>query len=446
MTQSMQETTHPLNRAATLHHIATDRFKVARLSFVTVRPADGEASPMATLLYGILRRGSEKYPRLSLFNRRLDELYGTTLTIRNYLHGDNHVISFTAEMPEDRYLPPHGEGESLVGGVMELLSQLILHPLTDSDGCLRREAVAAEKQALCDSIRAQINDPRTYAADRFRRIMCPDEPYGISIGGTVEGVEALTPEAVSDHRRAHMEAARCEVFYVGRTPAAEILSLWQTYFGAWDPRPLPALPSGAHPLPGAVRRVSESLPISQGKLCMGFSCGESEATLAPHETAAMMLLNEMLGAMPSSRLFRHVRETLGLCYYCESALDLTKGILWVSAGIRNDKREAAEAAVGKVWQSFLDGEIDGGELMLSKRTLISSYRQTEDSQGAMETFFARPVLAGVSRRARDMADCISDISAVTAADVAAAARRFCLDTVYFLEGTASGEGDGDDNA
>ena len=102
----MNQTTIPLNPAVTLRHTHDTRFKTARLSLFTVMPAHAEKSPLTTLLFGILRRGSEQYPRLALINRRLDELYGTTLTIRNYLHGDNHVVCYTAEMAEQAFLPP----------------------------------------------------------------------------------------------------------------------------------------------------------------------------------------------------------------------------------------------------------------------------------------------------------------------------------------------------
>ena len=130
----MTETIRPLNQAATLRHTRDTRFKTARLSLYTVMPAHAERSPLTTLLFGILRRGSEQYPRLALLNRRLDELYGTTLTIRNYLHGDAHVVCYTAEMPEQVFLPPHDAHTDILGGVTELLADMILHPLKDEDG------------------------------------------------------------------------------------------------------------------------------------------------------------------------------------------------------------------------------------------------------------------------------------------------------------------------
>ncbi|MBQ9152166.1 MAG: insulinase family protein, partial [Clostridia bacterium] len=185
-----------LNHAATLRHTRDDRFKTARLSLFAVMPADAAGSPLTTLLFGILRRGSEHYPRLSLLNRRLDELYGTTLTIRNYLHGDAHVVCYTAEMPEQDFLPSVHADMDILGGVMELLADMILHPLREEDGVLRADAVEKEKQSLCDSIRSLRNDTRAYAGTRLREIMCHGEPYGLSIGGTVEQVSAITPAEV----------------------------------------------------------------------------------------------------------------------------------------------------------------------------------------------------------------------------------------------------------
>ena len=194
----MTETsTITLNSAATLRHTRDTRFKTARLSLVWVFPADRVESPLTTLLCGIFRRGSESYPRLALLNRRLDELYGTTLTVRNYLHGDRHVVCYTADMAEQAFLLPADAHTDIPGGVTELLADMILRPLTDENGILRADNVEKEKQTLCDSIRAQRNDTRAFAGNRLREIMCKDEPYGISIDGTVEQVMAMTPEEVT---------------------------------------------------------------------------------------------------------------------------------------------------------------------------------------------------------------------------------------------------------
>ncbi len=425
-------TIRPLNRATTLCHISTDRFKTARLTFLTVRPADETESPLATLLYGIMRRGSEHYPRLALLNRRLDELYGTTLTIRNYLHGDNHIISFTAELLESDYLLADDRDMDILDGVLDMLADMLLRPLKEVGGELRHEAVEAEKQSLCDSLRSLQNDTRTLAADRFRRLMCPDEPYGLSIGGTPESVMALTPADVTAHREAHLDTATCFVLYAGRADMDRVASLWDKHFGAWNPMPALVCISRPHPIPAVPRSLEDSWPVGQGKLCLGWSCGETEATLDIATAAALAVCNEVFGVMQSSLLFCHVREELGLCYYCESALDMTKGILWVASGIHPDRREEAERAIRAQLFALQNGDVDPADIELGKLSLLNSYRQIGDSHAAMEAYMTRALLGG---RLRTPEEQMTAIRAVTPADVMAAARRFVPDTTYFLRGT-----------
>jgi predicted Zn-dependent peptidase len=431
-----------LNPAATLRHTRDGRFKTARLSLFTVMPAHPDGSPLTTLLFGIYRRGSEHYPRLALLNRRLDELYGTTLTIRNYLHGDNHVVCYTAEMPEQAFLPPADAHMDILGGVMELLADMILRPLRDGDGCLRKAAVEAEKIALCDSLRSLRNDTRAYAGNRLREIMCEGEPYGLSIGGTVEQVEAMTVHEVTAHHKALLNATRMEVFYTGRASAETVAAAWDKAFGGWTPALIHTPPTPPHIPPAAPRAVSEDMEVSQGKLCMGWSCGENFTTLkhSPDALAAYAVCNELFGVMQSSRLFRHVREERGLCYFCDSALDMTKGILWVSCGISPESRAEAEDAIRAELTAIQEGRITPEEVELAKLSLQNAYRQMGDSQSSLEVFALNRLLNGTPDTPEDE---LSRILEVTPADVAKVAKTFLPDTVFFLNGTACGEGEED---
>ena len=427
-----------LTPAITLHHTHTESFKTARLSLFSVMPATENESPLATLLFGILRRGSEHYPRLALLNRRLDELYGTTLTIRNYLHGDNHVVSYTAEMIESMFLPPADPPPDILGGVMEVLADMILRPLQAPDGGLRSEAVEAEKVSLCDSLRALRNDTRVYAGNRLREIMCAGEPYGLSIGGRVEQVTAITPAMVTEHYRAMLKGTRLEVFYTGRASAETVAAAWRQAFGAWDPAPVETAPTMGHPIPPTPRRVREDMDVSQGKLCMAWSCGENFSTLRQDADglAAYAVCNELFGVMQNSLLFRRVREERGLCYFCDSALDMTKGILWVSCGIRPDRLEEAEEAINACLQDMREGRMDPADVELAKLSLLNSYRQLRDSQASMEVFSLNKLLNFTADTPEGE---MERIARVTPADVARAAHSFLPDTVFFLNGTAPEE-------
>lgn len=439
-------TSLPLNAASTLRHRADSRFKTARLSLFVVLPARADTSPLTTLLFGILRRGSEQYPRLALLNRRLDELYGTTLTIRNYLHGDAHVVCYTAEMPEQGFLPlkeepPQGERLSkepnILEEVMSLLADMLLNPLREDDGLLRSQAVEREKQSLADSLRSLKNDTRAYAATRLRELMCEGEPYGLSIGGTVEQVAAITPAEVTDHHCRLLGCLRMEVFYTGRASVTEVEQAWKRAFGGWLPTAAPAVTTSCHLPPVTPREITETMEVSQSKLCMGWSCGANYETLGhdPDTLAAYAVCNELFGGMQGSLLFRHVREELGLCYFCDSALDMTKGILWVSCGIRSDRRREAEEAIRRQLTDLQKGRISPEDLELAKLSLQNAYRQMGDSQSAMEIYDFGRLLNRTSDTPEGE---MERIQRVTAADVARVAQTCQPDTVFFLKGEIEG--------
>ena len=433
-----------ISDAVTLHYIRDDRFKTARLSLYTVLPATAEGSPLATLLFGTLRRGSEQYPRLSLLNRRLDELYGTTLTGRNYLHGDAHVISYTAEMPEQKFLPVTDPDTDVLSGVMALLADMILHPLRDEDGMLRADAVEKEKQTRIDSLRALRNDTRAYAGNRLREIMCEGEPYGLSIGGTVDGVSRITPREVTDLYDALMKQARMEIFYTGQATREKVMEAWRDAFGSFHPDRLPTPATTLHIPPASPRREVEDMAVSQGKLCMSWSCGENYTTLQgdPDRLAAHAVINEIFGGMQGSLLFRHVREERGLCYFCDSALDMTQGILWVSCGIRPDRLHEAEAAISAELRALQEGRISEDDLRMAKLSLQNIYRQMEDSQASMESFAFGRMMDGT---AYTPAEELSRIMNVTVEEVARVASAYRPDTVFFLNGTVTDEEDGYDD-
>ena len=428
----------PISDAVTLYAIQTNRFKTARLSIYTVTPAETEVSPLSTLLFGILRRGSEKYPQLALLNRRLDDLYGTTLTLRNFLRGDDHVLSFTAEMLEDAYALP-GDNPHILAGTMELLAELLLHPLKDPQGLLRPDIVEAEKKALCDSIRSEINDTRAYANTRLRQIMCQNEPFGLSLSGCLSQIEAVTPADATRVFRDRLAQAHWEIYYVGAASPQQVADTFTSAFSGFDPKPLALSPNTPHLPPEEQRCEEESFPVGQGKLCMSWSSGVTDATPIQEgrdDYAAAVVLCELLGIMQSALLFRHVREELGLCYYCDAAFEGKKGILTVMSGIHPKHRANAESAIRAVLENIQNGHLSDEDVALAKISLENSYRQLPDSPAAMESywFWSDKSKGNVAPEAH-----LARFLRVTPEDVVAVSRKFVQDTVYFLNATKIGE-------
>lgn len=423
--------------AVNLRAIQTDRFKNAQLSVSLILPADKELSPLTTLLFSVLRRGTEQYPTIKDLNYVLDMMYGASISYRNTFFGDCQVIGFVLETLGKRYLPDSETEDPLKKG-LGVIEQMMFHPLLDENGLLRADEVQSEIDNTCDDIRAQTNDTRSYARIRLRECMFEGQPYGASLVGKVEQVQGFTPEMLTAHWHRILESARIECFYVGGDDPAYVASLLEDVFGATNLTLLHTPEAALLPEKEKAQYVTEEMAVAQGKLEIGFRTG----IMPGHPDAiAQSVFNEIFGGSSVSRLFLNVREKKSLCYYCHSSAVAHKGILTVSCGIHPQNREVAEREIFAQLERLKQKPVSKQELKMAQKSLINALRQCTDSPAAMQSYwFGRQVFYASSLTPEA---CIARVKAVTAQDVMRVANQVTPDTVYFLNGTLIGE-DADD--
>src|SRR5690606_32474631 len=118
-----------------------------------------------------------------------------------------------------------------------------------------------------------------------------------------------------------------------------------------------------HPMVTEVKKVTETLPVNQGKLNMGLrTYNRYEDELYP----AFLMYNGILGAYPHSKLFINVREKASLAYYAVSRLDGHKGILTIQSGIEMDNYDRAVEIIMKQLEAMKLGEISDLEISQTK--------------------------------------------------------------------------------
>ena len=186
------------------------------------------------------------------------------------------------------------------------------------------------------------------------------------------------------------------------------------------------------------RRITEDLPVKQGKLCLGFL---AEDGLSNEDAPCLSLFLEVLANAPTAKLFLHVREKLSLCYYCSAIAERTAGALILASGIDVSSRERAEAAILAEMEACQRGEISKEELDAAKRSLLTVLQTLYDDPGAILNWFFRGSLVGRTATPDEQA---ASIASLSNDDLARLARRMKLQTVYFMKGTAEGEEDTDD--
>lgn len=408
----------------TLTAVQTEKFKTGCFSINFFRPLRREEAAMNALIPSVLLRGSEGCPDLRSIAARLDELYGASVGSLVRKKGEVQLTGFYADFIEDTLA-----GEAVFAPVMDFLGELLLRPRLE-DGCFVREYVESEKRNLANAIASRVNDKRTYATGQLVKTMCAGEAYAVPRLGELEDVEPVTPEGLYAQYRMVLAESRVELFYMGRKSAGDVAEQLQRVL-----RELPraaafeAVGTEKQCAGGDVRRVEERMDVTQGKLSMGFTTG---CTAGEAEYPALLVLNTVFGGGITSKLFTKVREELSLCYYAMSSIEKNKGVMIVSSGVEFDKLETAEEEILRQLEACRNGEISDYEFDSAKRYLLSDLKTALDSPGRLDDYAIGQRAAGLEGGMEDLA---RGIEAVTRGQVAEAARRVMLDTIFTLRGT-----------
>lgn len=389
-------------------------------------PLDTSTAAENALVPRILSQGCVRYPGAIALAEHCQSLYNLSLSRnRVFKRGETQVICQSAWMLDNSMVP---DGTDVLGGALDVLCDLWFDPIIE-DCVFPRAFTEHAKTDTMDGIRALINNKNNYAPFRCNQEMCRKERYGISVVGSMTDVEAATSESVYAAYQRMLTGSRCEIFYVGRGGEGRVMEKFTQAFRRIPRGDILPLSTEVVREVQAVREVREAQPAQQSKLSLGFRTGITEADGG---RAVMLMLNEIFGSGPVSRLFMNVREKLGLCYYCSSSMDLIKGTMMVNCGIDVQKKAEAQAEILHQLEEIRAGAISDAELDAARKSLRSAIRQIYDEPTSMEMWWLGRMLSGRSVSPEEE---IIHIESVTKDDIAAAAQRIQLDTVYFMEGT-----------
>jgi len=174
--------------------------------------------------------------------------------------------------------------------------------------------VDVEKNVVLEEIRDARDAPDDYVHEIFGAELFPSHPYGRSILGTRERVSTFVRRDVRRFATSVLRAPNLVVAVYGNVTMHEVRRLCDEYLRL-SPRAAP--PRRNVPVhPGFARRHVRRR-LGQQYICIGiptFSWND------PRRDALTLLTNIVGGGM-SSRLFRHVRDDLGLAYTVYSYAD-----------------------------------------------------------------------------------------------------------------------------
>lgn len=408
-----------LNEGVYLNIVNEDKFKSNLLSYYLIRPLSKEEVTKNTLMSLVLKRGTKNYPNSIDIEKKLDELYGSNLSLGINKRGERQVIRFTMEWAKSNYVDEDYDDE-----IIQILKEIVFNPALEDHKFLKKY-VNQEKENLRRRIENKINDKDTYATERCIESMCKNERYSIYPLGYVEDLEEINESNLYEHYQDIVKTSPIEIFYVGHIDEKIIDSLKRSQEVPRDE--IISIPEDV--LIDSVQTkniVVDELDINQGKLVIGYRAGihHNDRLYNP-----LILASDILGGGPNSKLFKNVREKESLAYYIGSSIYKYKSLMLISGGIEFEDFDKTVEIINEQLNELKDGKFTDEDISKSIKSIKTNTESIRDSIFLISEFFFSQLISADNRSLEQV---LEDFNKVTKDEIIEAANEINIDTIYFM--------------
>jgi predicted Zn-dependent peptidase len=296
--------------------------------------------------------------------------------------------------------------------ICDVLCDIYMNPRFSPRDIDRERGVIAEEILMYE------DEPSSRVQELLENTQWAGHPLGRPITGTLQTIEGMDASAFRAYRSSHYNAPSTVVTAAGRIQHDEVVEkVGELLLG---------LPSGkspaAKPFPAwqkSPRIITESRDIQQTQLALSLPAFSHR----DERRFALHLLNVVLGANASSRLFQEMREKRGLCYSVSSHwLSLNDGgALGISAGLDRRNLEKSLRLILAQFDLLRKNLIGSAELRRAKEYTIGSNRMSLERSSSQNARLGGSLLA--QGKIVDPESVNERLRAVTPDDILAVARE-----------------------
>lgn len=411
-----------------LHLVETAQYKTTTIVWKMKAPLTEEDVTKRALLPQVLQASSAKYPSTALLRSYLDELYGATFFIDLAKKGEYHVMSFSVEIANEKFL---SDPSPLLKKGFEFLAEVLSHPHTNGNA-FDKDTVEKEKRTLKQRIQSVYDDKMRYSNVRLIEEMCKNEPYALQVNGQSEDVDSITPENLYDYYQKVFREDEMDLFVIGDVKEADVKNIVSGLF-QFEQRTPQNVEASDYTLKEQVHVVKENQDVKQGKLNMGY---RTNIRYGDPDYYALQVFNGVFGGFSHSKLFINVREKASLAYYAASRLESHKGLMMVMSGIDLKNYDQAVGIINDQMDAMKKGDFTDTELEQTKAVIQNQMLETVDTaRGLIEVLYHNVV----AKTEIDLDLWLNEMQKASKEEVVAVANKIDLDTIYFLTGMEAGK-------
>jgi predicted Zn-dependent peptidase len=297
---------------------------------------------------------------------------------------------------------------------VEILTDLVRRPL------LRQSDLESERNVVLEEINGVADTPDDLVFELHAAALWPSHPYGFSILGTADSLEAMSAEDLRALHQSGYYRGNCVIAAAGNVDHTALLSFleregWFEGSTRQEPR------AGIAPAPAIIGgNCIEHRDTAQTHIVFG----TDTFPLRDPRRFALAILTNIFGGGMSSRLFQRVREELGLAYaiYGYKQFFQSSGQLGVYVGTQPSTADEAVDAIRAEYARMASEALPGAELNDGKQQLKGQIMLALESPGARMSRLAGFELYG--DRYRPLDEMLREIDGIRPDEVAAVAAEF----------------------
>jgi predicted Zn-dependent peptidase len=295
---------------------------------------------------------------------------------------------------------------------LDVLSDLVLHPVFDS------QDISRERGVILEEIKMDEDSPDYLVHEIFTQNFWKDHPLGKPILGTKETVKRFERDPVFAFYDQRFGPNNLIISAAGNLQHEQFVALVNKHFHHMKP-----VSNGFHsPQPRIVPRIvmRNKKALEQVQICVGVPAHP----IAHANRHASYILNTLLGGGMSSRLFQNIRERQGLAYAIYSDLSPYRdtGCLSVYAGTSRESAIKVVECIVSEFRKLKSEPVPDEELRRSKDQLKGSLMLSLESSTARMSNLARQEM--YFDRFFSMDELLEKIEAVTAQQLQDLANEF----------------------
>ncbi|CAH0231350.1 hypothetical protein SRABI96_02685 [Peribacillus sp. Bi96] len=376
---------------------------------------DEKVATGAALLPYILLHGSEQFRNNLIIQSKLDVEYGAKIGVSIDKKGNKQVLCLSLKFYNQNHKIINPE-------ILNILHDLLTKPL------ITKKSVEIEKKLHVSRIHNEIFNAYNYSYKKSL-LYLQSKPQNLYIDqiGSIHEIEEWNETNLASLYQKILQTSSIHMYVIGDFNEENVLEQLCGYFqietDATGQTIIPPCPVQSN----IKTYNSEKYQFKHSIMTTCLSTGG--ITFKNKDYPALVVFNRLLGGSAHSRLFMNVRNDLNAAYSIISILDAINGLLFIQTAIDPASEGMVLRKIFDEIKSIKEGAFTKKELEATIKTLINSYKLSQDSPISLIDFHQNGIVSGQVRSMDEMIDYMDRIKPQDIQDVAQVLQGYSIYTL-----------------